>query len=352
MIELRGDALEISFPEVHKSARLKLDFQRTLRIPDDGKDYPLPPGLGRFPLRHVDDFRDKIPQTWITHGGVLLPMYQSEAMWICFDSEYDDEREVSYPFAVKIATGKVCAVSGNNWRDGMHQRPQDYVVVPEQPWLDGYCVETGVIRQFVAMPLGAGYSAEEQVSGEAEYGGLQIQAFPMKRGVYERRFPKREKPHDIQFSLADTRYMVCDPAPGPDMGLAPGGRMRQEIYHDPYKLSDWDSTITNRCFVHIANSMVWHAIMGKQPPTPPPTADEYTRAGLPWFDWYDDKNQVLQGSGVLGGMKSVVEMGKKKGDVPVPDNQSVGPDHIVKLRHGLKPGQVREWEDEPCHTNS
>ena len=33
-----------------------LVFQRTLRIPDDGRDYPLPPGLGRFPLRHIDDY--------------------------------------------------------------------------------------------------------------------------------------------------------------------------------------------------------------------------------------------------------------------------------------------------------
>jgi hypothetical protein len=50
------------------------------------------------------------------------------------------------------------------------------VVVPEQPWLDGYCVEKGIIRQFVAMPLGAGYTAEEQISGKAEHGGLQIMA--------------------------------------------------------------------------------------------------------------------------------------------------------------------------------
>ena len=31
-----------------------------------------------------------------------------------------------------------------------------------------------MIRQFVAMPLGAGYTAEEQITGEAEHGGLQI----------------------------------------------------------------------------------------------------------------------------------------------------------------------------------
>jgi hypothetical protein len=44
----------------------------------------------------------------------------------------------------------------------------------------------------------------------------------------------------------------------------------------------------------------------------------------------------------LNGLKSVVEMGKEKGDNPLPENESVDPDNIVKLRKGLKKGQVRE----------
>ncbi|NIM97041.1 MAG: hypothetical protein GTO24_02815 [candidate division Zixibacteria bacterium] len=56
MIELKDNALEFSFPDVHADARVVIDFQRTLRIPDDNNNYPLPPGLGRFPLRQVDDF--------------------------------------------------------------------------------------------------------------------------------------------------------------------------------------------------------------------------------------------------------------------------------------------------------
>ena len=46
MIELRDDALVFSFPEVHPSARLTVGFQRTLRIPDDERSYPLPPLAG------------------------------------------------------------------------------------------------------------------------------------------------------------------------------------------------------------------------------------------------------------------------------------------------------------------
>ncbi len=62
MIELRKDSLVFSFPEVHPKATLRIDFQRTLRIPDNGRDYPLPPGLGNFPLRHVDDFHGRVPE--------------------------------------------------------------------------------------------------------------------------------------------------------------------------------------------------------------------------------------------------------------------------------------------------
>jgi hypothetical protein len=341
MIELKHDALVFAFPEVHPSATVRIEFQRTLRIPDDDNDYPLPPGLGRFPLRHVDDLAGRVPPGWIEHGGVMLPMYQSEAMWLNFHAEYDAERCVAYPFAIKIATGKINAVSGQPWANGLNRRPQqDYVVVPEQPWLDGYCVEKGIIRQFVAMPLGAGYTAEEQLTGKADVGGLQIMAFPMKRAVFEKRFPKRPKRDSLVcHSMADP----CTRSACMDMGLAPGGRMKQEIYDDPYRQEDWDLEHGSRCFVHIANSMVWRQVTGEEPPTTPPTVAEYENAGLPWFMWYDDQNAVLQGSKALAGMKSVATMGMEKKDVPLPENQPVTPEHIIALRRGLKTHQVREF---------
>jgi hypothetical protein len=69
---------------------------------------------------------------------------------------------------VKVLTEKINAVIGQQMRDGLHRGPQDYVVLTEQPWLDGYCVTEGVNRPFVAMPLGAGCSAEEPITGEPE----------------------------------------------------------------------------------------------------------------------------------------------------------------------------------------
>ena len=115
MIELNGKNLRFSFPELHQDAVLSIQFQRTLRLPDDGKMYPLPPGLGAFPLKHVDDYSARIPAAWREHGGVMLPMFQSEALWINFTSQ------CGYPMLVKIATGKINAVTGEQYRAGAHR---------------------------------------------------------------------------------------------------------------------------------------------------------------------------------------------------------------------------------------
>ena len=257
MVELTDDGLTFSFPEVHPKAQLRIEFQRTLRIPDDGDVHFLPPGLGQFPLEHVDDFGTRVPATWATHGGVMLPMYQSEALWLHFDSTWVDGHDTEYPFAVKVAAGKVDAVTGKAWTNEIRSGPQNYMIVPSQPWLDGFCVEKGVIRQFVAMPLGGGYTAEEQVTGTAEYGGLQILVHPMKRDEFERRFPRVP---ELQYSsVRMEEEMALSPlraAPG-EMGLAPGGRMKQEIFKDRFGLDVWDRSACSRCFVHMANSLVW-----------------------------------------------------------------------------------------------
>ena len=322
MITLESDRLTFRFPEVHPKARCSIEFQRTLRIPDDDRDYPLPPGLGRFPLRHLDDFTDRLPKEAVRRGGVVMPMHQAEAMWVNFDSAWGS----SYPCAVKVAAGKVCAVSGEPWSDHLDADPQNYVVVPSQPWLDGYCVEKGVIRQFIAMPLGKGYTAEEQLTGAAKHGGLQVSVCPMKHEIYEKLFVDLvilREDHGVALGKAsDAVY---------SMGLAPGGRMRQEIYDDDFGLDVWDERHSSRCFVTIANSMQWLAITGEHPPTNPPTTREYTEAGLPWFDYYGGDREVISGSESLAGLKTVAETGLDKGESPLPENDPLDVSRVVRL---------------------
>ncbi len=340
MIELEDDHLVFSFSDVHRDARLTIGFQRTLRIPDDDRSYPLPPGLGEFPLRHVDDFTARIPESWERHGGVMLPMYQSEALWLNFNG--------AYPFAVKVATGKIDAITGEEWSEGLHRDPQDYMVTSRQPWLDGYCVDSGKIRQFVAMPLGRGYSVEEQITGEAEHGGLQIVAYPMKAAAFrkmrKRRLIRRSASvADLGIALEDAMDSAERSLDGDfSMGLAAGGNMDQEIYEDPYRLDVWDTRHGSRCFVHIASSLAWRSVTGEDPPGTPLGSREYTDNGMPWFDYYDADAVALEGAKVLAAVKSVNEIGKYRGEHPLPENESVKPENVVSLGDPANPRRVRE----------
>ncbi len=335
MITLEHDHLIFRFPEVHEDAVCTIDFQRSLRIPDDGKNYPLPPGFGSLPLRHVDDFAEQAPAEWLKRGGVIMPMHQAEALWLHFGSY--DRRENAYPFALKIATGKICAVTGEAWVNHLNTDPQDYAVAPEQPWLDGYCVKKGTIRQFVAMPLGEGYTVEEQLTEAATHGGIQIIAYPMKKEHYEELRRKRLE--------QEARQMATSPcySESATMGVAPGGRMNQEIYDDAYGLDAWDQRHASRCFIAIVNSTQWLALTGESPPAPPLTAAAYTEAGLPWFDYYGADAAALDGAERLAGLKSVAEMGKQKGNTLLKEKESVAVNHTIILRN--KDSQrVREIE--------
>ncbi|MYV39229.1 hypothetical protein GT030_10165, partial [Streptomyces sp. SID1328] len=147
-------------------------FVRTLRLPERGT-HPLPPGLGEFPLRRVADYADRVPEAWRARGGVLLPMYLREAMWLGFAGTTE-------PAALQVGVGKVCAVSGKPWRGALARDPQNYVTLPRQPWLDGINSGRGTVRQFVAVPLGLGATVEGQVTGEETWGGLQLQAFGLR----------------------------------------------------------------------------------------------------------------------------------------------------------------------------
>jgi len=83
-----------------KEALISNSMRRTVRLPDDGESYPLPPGLGsvsprvsrrvnicffptsrstnlpQFPVYRVADYKEKLPREWVQKGGVFICMYQ------------------------------------------------------------------------------------------------------------------------------------------------------------------------------------------------------------------------------------------------------------------------------------
>lgn len=183
----KGDdviAIDRVLPKFTVPQGVKISFQRTIRVPDNASLNELPPGLGSFPLHKVQDYATRLPDAMVSKGGVFFPMHQKEAMWVSF--------EATAPFMVKMYAGGVNVVSGEYGQedDAVRARRaalkkegksiQDYVVVPRQPWIDGIAVKPGTVRQFVAMPIGQGYTVEAQITGKEDVGGLQFEITPYR----------------------------------------------------------------------------------------------------------------------------------------------------------------------------
>ncbi|GAA3373859.1 hypothetical protein GCM10017750_04890 [Streptomyces racemochromogenes] len=311
---------------------VRIRFIRTLRLPESGT-HALPPGLGEFPLRRVEDYPDTVPPEWLAKGGVMLPVYLREAMWLSFGGSHE-------PAALQVGVGKVCAVSGKRWTGRLERKPQNYLVLPRQPWLDGINSGKGTVRQFVAVPLGLGATVEGQVTGEEVTGGVQLQAFPLgpkalaawreeERLRHESAAPQQlfggggygaapAMPPAMPAPPGAAPVAMAAPAPGaaparpaarrapaPAMGLGVGGAMRQEVYQDDRKLSAWADRPAARVFVHLVTPPEWRRITGEDAPPSPVDRAAYTQAGLPWYDYYDETGTDLPAAGPLAEVKPV-----------------------------------------------
>jgi hypothetical protein len=279
--------------------RLAVSFHRTLRIPDDGRTYPLPPGFGLFPL---------LPAPGAAAPEVLIPLYQREALWLGFSAA------AWKPNALKVIVGGINAVSGRPDQGAALGDPQDYLVCPDQPWLDGLNAGDGVIRQFVAMPLGEGYGIEAG-QGLTERGGIEIVAFEPLPG----RFPNSPPPpRPGPVRLSRPTAAAAEPR---EMALGAGGRMRQKIYPDRHGREVWDAASAARLKVTLVNSRRYREITGVPPPPTPIDAAAYTAAGLPWFDLYDEAaGTVAPDAG--GRLKTVRERDRER------DIEAAGDDSI------------------------
>ncbi|MEU6658968.1 hypothetical protein [Streptomyces sp. NPDC046821] len=337
---------------------VRVRFVRTLRLPETGT-HPLPPGLGEFPVRRVADYADSVPAQWRARGGVMLPMYLREAMWLSFAGSAE-------PAVLQVGVGKVCAISGLPWSDRLSRDPQNYVVIPRQPWLDGVKSGKGKVRQFVALPLGLGATVEGQVTGEETWGGIQLQSFTLGERA------RREWREAEARRLAEARIgaplapgsapaggyggppppmaAAAPQAPGAApraggahaaraMGLGAGGTMRQQVFRDDRPASDWADTPAGRVFVHLVTPPDWRRITGEAPPPSPVDRAAYTRAGLPWFDYYDESAEDLAPTDTL---TSVKPAGDWLGEDHQPW-QAPGAHQITPLGDAGKPVADGDW---------
>jgi hypothetical protein len=261
------------FDEIIVGRFTRISFHRTLRIPEDGRDYPLPAGLGRFPIHRVEDYADKVPVNWLQSGGFFIPVYQKEALFLQLEGPQ------WHPTIAKICVGKVNAITGKPYSEELSKNHQDYVVIPNQKWLDGICSSEGLVKQFVAMPLGQGYTIEAQITDEERYGGFQIVSY----GCVPGRFPDRDPDLDARIYRQEyaKRCLFSSPSFYPEdkieMGIAAGGSIKQQIQKDIYGIESWNQNSNRSIIVHLVNSIAYKAITGHEPPATPITVAEYQK---------------------------------------------------------------------------
>lgn len=300
---------------VRVGERFSVSFQRTLRVPDDGRDHPLPPGLGPLPVLDAQAYRDRID---LAGDGptVIVPLYRREAMWLAF-------RGAAWkPNAVKVGVGTVNAVSGQPLDHPLHDDPQDYVVCPGQPWLDGIAVGAGRVRQFVAVPVGSSQSVEAQLTG-SEAGGARIVVYEPRPG----RFP--DEPPPPRPARPGAPRAAADL-----MGVGAGGSIRQRIHPDPHGLATWDQERTGCVQVVLLDAGRYREVTGRPAPPTPVDARTYTEHGLPWFELYDEAAGAVAGSERLASVRSVRELAAEDGSEPADDET-----------FEIDPGQVRPLAD-------
>jgi hypothetical protein len=301
-----------------------IGFQRTLVVPDDGCIYPLPPGLGLFPIHRVADYKGRLAESWNEPHSYFVSLYQREALWLGFGGL------PWKPNAVKVGVGGINAVSGEPWSQALTEHPQNYLVVPKQPWLDGINAGAGYVRQFVAMPLGVGYTVEGQITGTEALGGIQILVFDSKPG----RFPEQPPLSPSKSSPRSFTPAVGEQL-GPEMGLAAGGMMKQKIYPDPYGVETWDPDARGSVVVHIVNTQQYSQLTGAPPPPTPISAETYIERGYPWFDLYDEDEKDVTRADSLSKIKSITQLESNATlDGERPENATVAAAKVRKTPSG------------------
>jgi hypothetical protein len=255
MIELKDNIIWFCFPEIHLDAKIGVVFNRTFRIPNDGKTYPLPYEFGRLPINQID-----ISKKQTKHKSIILPMWQSEAMRIQLISNYSHLHRYIYPFAVRVSIGE-SELIGKPWSKTLDEN--NCFITPEQPWTYGYKTENGVLQQFTAGPLEINATAEE-IADEVGSEKIQFEVFPMRRDKFERRFPAGRYPEE---KYLEDRY--------------PKRLFTKHVYDEKC----W-ATENDGCFIYMLNSIMWRTITKQQMPTMPFTASDYEQMKCPWYERY------------------------------------------------------------------
>ncbi|TGO45124.1 hypothetical protein BOTNAR_0698g00030 [Botryotinia narcissicola] len=260
--------------------KMEISFHRTVRIPDDGKNYELPPNLGKFPLFSIDDHAEKLPVDIVRKGGVFIPIRQREALWIKFHA-YGTSR-----FAVKVFVNGINAMSDESRHCEMKpgepiaesDGEQDYLVVPGQEWFGDFVRTNKTVMQPVAVPTGSGYSVEAQIKVLrlcGDFGSSNLSSWEKEQlqKKMKREFEKMKK------EFYDKEH---------ELTLVPRGSIHQAIRRDCFHKNRYDEKNAVMFNIQLLAPKTFHLVTGTPPPQTPVSAKTYARYGYPFFQMYNE----------------------------------------------------------------
>ena len=140
--------------------------------------------------------------------------------------------------------------------------------------------EKGLVRQFVAWPLGKGLTAAEQIGRRADTTGLQFRVFQGKPNRFPDAEPERKAREEVRPSHTSSL---------PHLGVGVGGINHEKHKPDPYGFESWESVPAVTFQVHLLNSEQFRAVTGEEPPPTPISAATYNQHKFPWFELLDEQ---------------------------------------------------------------
>lgn len=253
---------EVNRDEVHFGASITVRFLRTLRVSDDGREYPSLPTFGGLEIYAVRDYADRVPAAWRVPPGVFVPLRQQEAMVISLAGRSWK------PNAVKVGIGKLNALTGTSWHEKLISKPQNYLVCPQQCLLSGFRDRARHFRQFATLldPKGRLFGADSAEGGTCE--GMQIMVFEPRPGLF-RDYPQA------------SRARRSGDLPRRRAGQSEAVAFRHELLPDPYGIQTWDPLNFGRVCVHIVSDAAFREITGQESPASPIHRNHYAKVGLP-----------------------------------------------------------------------
>ena len=292
-----------------KVGPIEITLYRTVRVADGQAASNLPPNLGTMRTYNVKDYKDKCPESW-EEDGVFVALHETEAMWMGFYS--------TKPVAMLIGAGGINAINGGKL--GTKLETDNYIVVPPQPWLDGWKGEDGTVCQFVSTAYkgGEGLTVGEQLIGaESKTGGIGIAVFESKEPLSAKNKPVETWGSSAYGStLTMSMSGIC--ASGlhlnssaqtsmrsmarsfDEMGVGKGGKIKQKIYPDPHGLEVWKDKPVAMSVIYLVNAETAEEITGEKVDKPV-ISEAYDGK---WFGLKDADEPDVPGSSKFVGLKS------------------------------------------------